>query len=68
MKAEKEKLEKLEVYKKKIEEGENLVRMGIISQQELDQVKEECAKFEKSLNDEIEQEIEKDSNKDDKEG
>ena len=68
LKAEKEKLEKLEVYKKKIEEGENLVRMGIISQQELDQVKEECAKFEKSLNDEIEQEIEKDSNKDDKEG
>lgn len=68
LKAEKEKLEKLEVYKKKIEEGENLVRMGIISQQELDQVKEEYAKFEKSLNDEIEQEIEKDSNKDDKEG
>lgn len=68
LKAEKEKLEKLEVYKKKIEEGENLVKMGIISQQELDQVKEEYAKFEKSLNDEIEQEIEKDSNKDDKEG
>ena len=68
LKAEKEKLEKLEVYKKKIEEGENLVRMGIISQQEFDQVKEEYAKFEKSLNDEIEQEIEKDSNKDDKEG
>lgn len=68
LKAEKEKLEKLEVYKKKIEEGENLVRMGIISQQELDQVKEEYAKFEKSINDEIEQEIENDSNKDDKEG
>ena len=66
--AEKEKCEKLEIFKKKIEEGKNLVRMGIISQQELDQVQADFENFEKSLNEEIEQEIENDSKKDDKEG
>ncbi|MBP3431612.1 MAG: hypothetical protein J6K39_02025, partial [Clostridia bacterium] len=54
LKAEKDKLDKLENFKKKINEGENLIKMGIITEEELDQLKKEYIKFEKSLNEAIE--------------
>ena len=50
IKAEKEKFEKLENFRKKIAEGERLVKMGIITEAELDNLKKEFLEFEKSLN------------------
>lgn len=50
LKAEKDKLEKLENFRKKIAEGENLIKMGIITQSELDTLKKDYEDFEKSLN------------------
>lgn len=49
VKNQKEKYEKLESFRKKIAEGENLVKMGIITEDELNLVKQECANFEKEL-------------------
>lgn len=49
LKAEKDRLEKLENFKKKIAEGENLIKMGIITQSELDALKKDYEEFEKSL-------------------
>lgn len=48
-KAEKDTYEKLNNFKKKIVEGEKLVKMGIISQAELDDVKKEYDELENSL-------------------
>ncbi len=53
LKSEKEKLQKLEMFKKKIAEGENFIKMGIITEDELDNLKKEFAEFEKSLNEEL---------------
>ena len=55
IKAEKDKQDKLASYRKKIAEGEKLVKMGIITEAELDNLKQDYVKFEKSLNQEIEQ-------------
>ena len=49
VKNQKEKYQKLESFRKKIAEGENLVKMGIITEDELNLVKQECANFEKEL-------------------
>ena len=50
IRAEKEKFNKLESFRKKIAEGERLVKMGIITESELDNLKKEFLEFEKSLN------------------
>ena len=50
IKAEKEKYNKLESFRKKISEGEKLVKMGIITEAELDNLKKDFVEFEKSLN------------------
>ena len=50
IRAEKEKFNKLESFRKKIAEGERLVKMGIITEAELDNLKKEFLEFEKSLN------------------
>ena len=50
LKAQKDKVEKLANFKRKIAEGENLVKMGIITEAELDNLKKEYVEFEKSLN------------------
>jgi len=44
--------EKLNNFKKKVVEGEKLLKMGIITQEELDAVKKECEDFERSLKEE----------------
>ena len=54
IRAEKSRIEQLENFKKKIAEGENLVRMGIISQEELDNLKKEYEDFKKALDKAIE--------------
>ncbi len=56
LKAQKEKLEKLEMFKRKVAEGENYVKMGIITEDELSTLKKEYLEFEKSLNEEVEEE------------
>ncbi len=50
LKAEKQRLEKLENYRKKIADGENLVKMGIITEEELKVLKEEFKKYEAEVN------------------
>ena len=49
-KTQRDKVSKLENYRKKIAEGENLVKLGVISQEELDLVKADYEALEKSLN------------------
>lgn len=56
LKLEKERLDKLESYKKKILEGENLVKIGVITESELDEIKKDYIALEKSLNKELEEE------------
>ncbi|MBQ7327954.1 MAG: ATP-dependent zinc metalloprotease FtsH [Clostridia bacterium] len=46
---EKIKLQKLENFRKKLAEGENLVKMGVISQMELDNLNKDYIEFKKSL-------------------
>ena len=58
LKAEQAKQEKLDNFKRKIAEGENLVKMGIISSEELDKLKVDYVNFEKALNAEVEKEAE----------
>ena len=48
-KAEKEKYEKLAAFEKKVAEGENLMKLGIISEEEFALVKAEYEKFKASL-------------------
>ncbi len=43
------KLQKLENFRKKLAEGENLVKMGVISQMELDNLNKDYIEFKKSL-------------------
>ncbi len=62
LRAEKEKIEKLESFKKKIAEGENLIKMGIITEDELSALKKDYAEFEKSLNAVLEGDENKDAN------
>jgi len=54
LKSEKERLEKLESFKNKISEGENLIKMGIITEEELENLKKEYLKFEAELNKDLE--------------
>lgn len=49
LKTEKENFDKLENYKRKIAEGENLLKMGIITEAELDGIKKEYVEFEKKI-------------------
>ena len=49
LKKERERNEKLANFEKKIAEGENLLKMGIISQEELDVLKTDYENFKKSL-------------------
>ena len=49
VKEEKAKREKLALYEKKIAEGQNFVRLGVISQEELDGVVQEYQKYKESL-------------------
>ncbi len=67
LKAEKEKLEKLENFKKKIAEGENLIKMGIITEEELTQLKMEYVEFQKKLNAIVEENLESEEGKKGKE-
>ncbi|MGN1201014.1 MAG: ATP-dependent zinc metalloprotease FtsH [Candidatus Caccovivens sp.] len=60
IRAERDKVEKLENFKRKIVEGENLVKMGIISQEELDNLKKDYVEFKKSLEEILEPSNEKD--------
>ena len=50
LKTEKENFDKLENYKRKIAEGENLLKMGIITEAELDGIKKWYVEFEKKIN------------------
>ena len=59
LKAEKQRLEKLENYRKKIADGENLVKMGIITEEELNILKAEFKKYEAEVNAAIEDKTEK---------
>ena len=64
IKAEKEKFDKLQNFKNKINEGEKLIKMGIITEAELDNLKKEYIEFEKKLNEEVdaeEKKVEKDA-------
>lgn len=56
LKAEKEKQNKLESFRRKIAEGERLVKMGIITEAELDNLKKDYIEFEKTLNAPVEEE------------
>ena len=49
VKEERAKQEKLALYEKKIAEGQNFVRLGVISQEELDSVVQEYQKYKQSL-------------------
>jgi cell division protease FtsH len=49
LKAERARNEKLVVYEKKIAEGENLLKMGIITQEEFDSLKNDYENFKKAL-------------------
>ena len=59
IRAEQQRLQKLEAFKKKINEGENLVKMGILQEAELDALKKEYIEFEKVLNESINPQEEK---------
>ncbi len=59
LKAEKQRLEKLENYRKKIADGENLVKMGIITEEELNILKAEFKKYEAEVNAAVEGKTEK---------
>lgn len=59
IKAEKEKFDKLQNFKNKINEGERLIKMGIITEAELDNLKKEYIEFEKKLNEELDAEEKK---------
>ena len=59
IKAEKEKFDKLQNFKNKINEGEKLIKMGIITEAELDNLKKEYIEFEKKLNEELDAEEKK---------
>lgn len=52
IRAEKAKYDKLKAYEAKIEEGEKLVRMGVISKEELDMVKKEYESYKAELENE----------------
>ncbi len=54
LKSEQARVEKLQNFKRKIAEGENLVKLGIISPEELDKLKQDYVNFEKALNEEVE--------------
>ena len=56
IKAEKEKFDKLQNFKNKINEGERLIKMGIITEAELDNLKKDYIEFEKKLNEELDAE------------
>ena len=56
IKVEHERNQKIELYKKKIAEGEKYLEKGIITKEELDAVKKEFKKFEKEINKQIEEE------------
>ena len=49
VKEERAKQEKLALYEKKIAEGQNFVKLGVISQEELDSVVQEYQKYKQSL-------------------
>ncbi len=55
LKSQKEKRDKLENFKKKIVDGENLLKMGIITDAELNELRKEYIEFEKELNAELEE-------------
>ena len=55
LKAQKEKRDKLDSFKKKIVDGENLLKMGIITEAELNELRKEYLEFEKALNAELEE-------------
>lgn len=59
IKAEKEKFDKLQNFKNKINEGERLIKMGIITEAELDNLKKDYIEFEKKLNEEFDAEEKK---------
>lgn len=59
IKAEKEKFDKLQNFKNKINEGERLIKMGIITEAELDNLKKDYIEFEKKLNEELDAEEKK---------
>ncbi len=59
LREQKEARDKLASFRKKIADGENFVKMGIITQSELDGLKREYAEFEKRLNDELDGTAEK---------
>ncbi|MBE7076239.1 MAG: ATP-dependent zinc metalloprotease FtsH, partial [Clostridiales bacterium] len=67
LRKERERLAKLDSFKKKIAEGENLVKMGIISESELDGIKKEYIEFEKQINSEKQKEEVKEKTIDKKE-
>ncbi len=54
LREQKEARDKLESFRKKIADGENFVKMGIITESELAALKKEYAEFEKALNEELE--------------
>ncbi len=65
LREQKEKLDKLENFKKKIVEGEKLVKMGIITEKEFEQLKKEYETFEKTINEELESQKENAENETD---
>ena len=67
LKKQRDQQQKLDNYKKKIAEGENLVKMGIISEDELEAIKKESQEFEKSLKIEAENFDKKEEKADNKE-
>lgn len=54
LREQKEARDRLENFRKKIAEGENFLKMGILPESELDALKKEYAEFEKALNEELE--------------
>ena len=54
IRAEKAKLDKLRAYENKIKEGEKLVKMGVLAEEELNAVKKEYENFKKELDKELE--------------
>ena len=53
IKAEKARLDKLRAYENKIKEGEKLVKMGVLSEDELKVIKQEYENFKKELDKDI---------------
>ena len=54
IRAEKARLDKLRAYENKIKEGEKLVKMGVLAEEELNAVKKEYENFKKELDKELE--------------